>query len=188
MGNFYMNLMFKGVSVTKVRNALEEHGQQAYVAAVAEDIAIAYIPEDDLMQNPMVIEELSADFSRKFNCVAWSIANADDDMLWYELYINGEQVDEYNSSPDESQSGMPEGGDAGKLAQAFGIESAEKTISTVLRKPNSQDDGYIFAVDRHGDIAKALGLPIDLMALGYTYLELGETNDIDPESFVHTAM
>ena len=70
---------------------------------------------------------------------------------------------EYNSSPNYFDSSAeeefrPEGGDAQKLCTAFGSSAVAK-VKKILGKSSHDDDGYIFAVERHADLADALGIP-----------------------------
>lgn len=119
--------------------------------------------------------------SERPNCPAWAVLNHDDDILAYELYLGGVLV-EYDSTPDyfdPSQPSGPKGGDAARLAGAFGCETALSTIREVLRRSSHGAEGYVFAVERHTDLARALGIPPGLVCLGYNYLEAG----VVPEGF-----
>jgi hypothetical protein len=89
-------------------------------------------------------------------------------------------ADEYDSSPDyfdpSGDESGPEGGDAQKLCAAFGASGVAQ-VQNVLRKSSLDDDGYMFAVDRHKDLADALGIPTFGVGTGFRYVEEGELPD-----------
>jgi hypothetical protein len=101
------------------------------------------------------------------------------------LYRNGKLLDEYDSNPDYGEVAenprAPEGGDIDKLCTAFPSCDRVKT-DAVLRfnkyaAPETESK-YLFEYHRHRDLVAALNLSSDAVALGYTYLEMG---DIGPE-------
>jgi hypothetical protein len=59
----------------------------------------------------------------------------------------------------------------------FGVANSAP-IETALRNPD-----YVFAVERHSDLALALGLPEFSVGLGYTYAEAG---DLPPGTYTHS--
>ena len=67
----------------------------------------------------------------------------------------------------------PEGGDAGKLCRVFG-SNATAEAERILRKPSAEDGGYVFAVERHGDLAAALGIPSFGVGAGFGTIAGGE--------------
>ena len=67
----------------------------------------------------------------------------------------------------------PEGGDAKKLCAAFGSD-AVKEVEGILRKPFAEDNGYVFAMERHGDLAAALGIPSFGVGSGFELISSGE--------------
>jgi hypothetical protein len=103
--------------------------------------------------------------------------------------MNGELADEYDSSPgyfDESAADppTPTGGDAKRLCSAFGAASVTE-VEAILRKSSFDDDGYTFAVDRHADLASALGIPSFGVGSGFRYVSDGELPDgLDEESLL----
>jgi hypothetical protein len=82
---------------------------------------------------PSAMRELCAGLSLALACPCLGIHFFDEDVLNYDLYVNGDPVDDYDSCPDyHDYAGdhipprQPIGGDVDKLAAAFGL-SAEQT-------------------------------------------------------------
>jgi hypothetical protein len=44
----------------------------------------------------------------------------------------------------------------------------------VLRRPTHPTKGYALAVNRHGELARALGLPLFAAGAGFAGIEMGE--------------
>ena len=158
MGNFYTNYTLRGPSQQSVANVLA--GRSAIVTPAQDGCVVVFDEESD-EQNSEVIAELAAKLSGNLNCPLLAVLNHDDDIFWYQFYLNGELLDEYNSSPNyfgESEEGpetsAPAGGDAKKLCSAFEAKSVAK-VEHILR----DKDGYTFAVERHADLVDALGIP-----------------------------
>jgi hypothetical protein len=86
-------------------------------------------------------------------------------------------LDEYDSSPGyfepSAEPSAPIGGDPNSLAAAFETEDTA-LIEQILRKSSYDEDGYIFAVDRHRDLVRALGLPEWAVGTSYESLAGGE--------------
>jgi hypothetical protein len=86
-------------------------------------------------------------------------------------------ADEYDSSPGYfdmlAEPSAPSGGDAQKLCNAFGA-SAVADVENILRKSSFEDSGYVFAVDRHSDLARVLGIPSFGAGSGFRYVSEGE--------------
>ena len=118
--------------------------------------------------------------------------NHDDDILAYELWSNGEKVDEYDSCPgyfsgDEDRM-EPEGGDAKTMSNLIGNGSNEKDIEKALRSSGDGDDDFVFAIDRHKALAEAVGLPPHSIGYGFRYISEGEIPaGIQPEDILKTS-
>ena len=115
-----------------------------------------------------------------------------DTTLLYHLYANGEQVDAYVSSPhDDLDTGgqpAPEG-DPAALAATFDAEHRTASVERVLRRPTHPTRGYALAVNRHGELARALGLPLFAAGAGFRDVEMGELPagpGFDPTKLVRT--
>jgi hypothetical protein len=169
MGNFYVNYTLRGPSPEAVAKALK--GRPAIVTPVSEECVVAFDEESDT-QDQQVITELAAGLSQQLKCVVLAVMNHDDDILWYQLYVNGELDDEYNSSPeyfgDADEGEGPTGGDAGKLCAAFDSGDAAE-VERVLRK-SGDEEGYVFEVMRHADLAQALGISAFGVGASFGYI------------------
>ncbi len=114
-----------------------------------------------------------------------ALLNHDDDILYFELYEDGQKTDEYNSSPgyfgNEVDEEGPSGGNSVRLAKVFGVNDPQK-IEGALRQVD-----YVFAMERHHDLASALGLPEFSVGLGYSYLSSeGQIPDEIKGIYVHS--
>jgi len=170
MGNFYVNYTLRGPSPEAVARALA--GRSAIVTPVNEDCVVAFDEESDT-QDQQVMIEVATLLSRELHCPVLAVGNHDDDILWYQLYVNGELDDEYNSSPEyfgdaEDEASGPTGGDAGKLCAAFDSGDAAE-VERILRKPGDEE-GYVFEVMRHADLAEALGISAFGVGASFGYI------------------
>ena len=133
--------------------------------------------EESDSQSVEVVFGLGAKLSTEVGCSVLAVLNHDDDILMYGLFENGKLTDQYNSAPDyfdpDGELAGPSGGDAARLAAAFGSDKAD-LIEEILRKSSYDESGYIFAIERHVDLAKALGLPDVWVNLGFNYLSEDE--------------
>ena len=174
MGNFYVNYTLRGPSQMAVAEALSGHS--AIVTPSHLGCVVAF-DETSEMQDERTIMRLALQLSLELHCPVLAVLNHDDDILCYWLYINGRLIDQYNSAPDyfdeSADDSNPVGGDAEKLCRAFSAGDAA-VIEAILRKPSGDKDGYLFAIDRHVDLAKALDIPTYGVGFGYTYVERGE--------------
>ena len=162
MGNFYTSYTLRGPNRESAAAAMA--GRSAFVKSAHEGCVVVFDEESD-EQNDEIIAELASRLSGQLRCPLLAVMNHDDSILWYQLYLSGELVDEYNSAPgyfetqdEEAAMAGPEGGDAERLCAAF-ASNAVKEVEKILRTPSAEDGGYIFAVERHTDLARALGIP-----------------------------
>ncbi len=173
MGNFYVNYTLRGVTQEAVAKALA--GRTCIVTASANATVVAFDEESD-NQDQQVISSLATELSQKLRCPVLAVLNHDDDILWYQLYKDGELQDEYDSSPGyfdpSAEPSAPAGGDAAKLCAAFGSPKTEE-VDRVLRK-SAFDDGYTFAFERHGDLVSALGISAFGVGTAYASFESDE--------------
>jgi hypothetical protein len=170
MGNFYTNITVKGPSQQDLADFIQTQGRTAYVSNTIRGYTVIF-DEKREEQDTRVLAELAAQLSSKLRCAALSVLNHDDDVLMYQLYENGKLLDNYDSCPDYFNTRAksprpPQGGDLKKLADTFGVEYPVDEATSILRR-----DDYAFAVDRHEELARTLGMPDFVAGLGYHYLE-----------------
>jgi hypothetical protein len=94
-------------------------------------------------------------------------------VLVYQLFEGTSPVDEYCCCPaffDPAEPEYPTGGDVNRLCAAFGSTNLSDSI---LRRP-SDERGYVFAIDRHQDLVRALALPDFAVGASYYYIADGE--------------
>jgi len=182
MGNTYTNFTICGPSQQEVAKTLV--GRSAIVTPAARGCVVVFDEQsDELLQ--AAVPALALQWSEAFACPVLGVVNYDDDILWYRLYIRGEKVDEYASWIGiAGRLRIPRGGDATKLCDAFGSSNVSE-VESVLRKPSEGDGSYRFAVDRHADLARALGIPSFGVGAGYGYIGDGDLPDgLHPDDLV----
>jgi hypothetical protein len=189
MGNFYTNVTLHGSDQNSIAEYLTQQNRTAYVSPTVNNCTVVY-DEQCEAQDTDILEELASDLSKRFGCPALAVLNHDDDILWYKLFEAGRLTDEYDSCPDyfdaeAEELSMPKGGDAQKLCSVFGSAQNAAEVERVLRAPNP--DAYVFAVERHEELVKALGIPTFSVGCGYNYIEQDELpEDLELDSLKHT--
>jgi len=168
VGSFYVNYTVRSTDQPTVVKSLK--GRSAYVTPV-KDGALVVTDETAETQEVDAVREVGELLSTSLKTQVLAVLNHDDDMLWYGLFDRGKLTDEYNSAPAYFDGGAdpPSGGDARKLCAAFGRADKESAVEAVLRKTD-----YAVAMERHGELLEALGLPGFAVGCGFTYLEEGE--------------
>lgn len=174
MGGFYTNYTLCGPGQKAVARALS--GRKAIVSPESSGCVVAYDQASD-DQDQELIAGLASELSGSLHCPVLAVLDHDDDILWYQLYENGELTDEYDSTPgyfDPSAGpSQPAGGDGERLCRAFcGTDVA--AVEAVLRKSSFGEDGYVFAHKRHADLVRALGIPEFAVLKAYASFERGE--------------
>ena len=174
MGNFYTNYTLRGPSQQEVVRALA--GRSAIVTPARDGCVVVFDEESD-EQNSEVISGLASRLSCELGCPVLAVLNHDDDIFWYQLYLSGDLADEYDSSPGyfdpSAEPSGPAGGDAEKLCSAFGASTVAE-VESILRKSSFDEGGYTFAVERHTDLVRALGIPPFGVGAGFRYVSEGE--------------
>ncbi|MGZ4962640.1 MAG: hypothetical protein ACXWC8_08815 [Limisphaerales bacterium] len=169
VGNFYVNHTVRGATAEAVAKALK--GRTAIIAPADNDCVVVFDAECDT-QDQAIIAEVGEKLSSELGATVLSVLNHDDDILWYQLFEKGKVIDEYDSMPgyfdeDSDHSGAL-GGDAQKLAAAFGIQDSVG-IARILKS-----DKYSSAVERHAALCEALNIPDFAAGCGYRYIDSGE--------------
>lgn len=170
MGNFYVNFSVKGADQRQVVEALERAGRRAIVTPPQGEYIVAYDEEAD-SQAMEPIQEVGGFLSRELARPVLAVLNHDDDILCYWLFEAGELTDTYNSNPGafEDEEGTPpwQAEGAGKLCAVLRPDADAAALG----------GDYVFAVDRHEQLAQALGLPPWSVGFGYRYVDEGELDD-----------
>src|SRR5687767_6406475 len=171
MSRFYANITLQGPSQEELAAFLTRRGHVAYISPAVKGAAVVF--HEDLGSQEALASELSA----HFHCPALLVMDYGGMILLYQRYVNGEQADAYVSSPhDELDTGgepAPEGNPQ-VLCEVFRVEHRVKSVERVLRRPTHPTKGYALAINRHGELARALGLPLFAAGSGYGGIELGE--------------
>lgn len=194
MGNFYVNYTLRGPDQQAVAAVLA--GRASIVSPLQNDCVVVFDEESE-EQNPEVIAELAARLSRRLKCPLLAVVNHDDDILKYQLFLNGDLMDEYDSTPgyfggeeeddDEAPAvNEPQGGNAMLLCEAFGAKAVSEA-EHILRKPALSEDGYVFAFERHADLVAALGIASFGVGTSFGALVDGELpEDLDENALMRT--
>jgi hypothetical protein len=129
------NTTLRGTTQREAAAALEALGEQAYVSPTIDGITVL---SSEASEDDKHIRKLGQTLSAELNCVALVLHDWDDAILWYQLYENGEAVDEYESCPDYFDFSFkkprgPIGGDARKLCAAFHAPMPPEFIEAILR-------------------------------------------------------
>ena len=178
MGSFYTNITVRTADTDSVAAAVRQAGRTALIAP-PENGATVVFDEASEEQDVEVLRTLAQHLARVCKCPALAILNHDDDVLVYLLYDAGKLVDEYNSAPgyfdaDADPDTPPSGGDAERLTEAFGVPDRSDDVERILRTDGTDDDEFVFAMDRHRALVMTLGLPDTAVGTGFNYLEEGE--------------
>jgi hypothetical protein len=173
--SYYANITLQGPSPVDVVAFLNRGGHVAYVAPGPKSGAVVF-HEDFGGQEP-----LAAALSAEFQCAAFLVMVFGESVLLYQLYVNGDHADAYVSSPHEGLEldGPAPEGNAAALCAAFGVEMPHlvRRVERILTTPTRPTGEYAYAVNRHGELARALGLPLVAAGAGYSSIELGELPD-----------
>jgi hypothetical protein len=187
MSGYYANITVHGPTQKDVVAFLNGEGHPAYVAPTVKGNTVVF--HEDLGAQ----ERLAAALSTHFACPALLVMAYGEAVLLYELYVKGQRADAYVSSPHEGLEldGPTPEGDPAVLAAAFGIEMDHlvRRVERVLRTPTKSNGEYAYAANRHGELARALGLPLFAVAAGYAGIEIGELpqgEGFDPGKLVRT--
>jgi hypothetical protein len=187
MPGYYANITVRGPARADVVAFLKKHGVVAYVSPAVKDVTVIW-HEDLASQEP-----LAASLSADLNCPSLVVMGYGEAVLMYTLYVAGAPADAYVSSPHEGLEldGPAPEGDARVLAGAFGIDMDHLVarVERILRKPARANSEYAYAINRHGELARALGLPVFAAGSSFNSIEVGELPEgqgFDPSNLVRT--
>jgi hypothetical protein len=171
VAGFYANITVSGPPQDEIVSLLRQGGVVAYVSPTVKSSTVIF--HEDLAAQ----ESIASALSSHFGCPALVVMDYGGSVLLYQLYVAGEQVDAYVSRPhdelDTAGEPTPEG-DASKLCRAFGMDYRASSVERVLRREGKPESDYALAVNRHGELARALGLPLFAAGTGYGDIEVGE--------------
>lgn len=177
MGSFYTTVTTYGSTQEAIAEQLRPI--KAYVSPTIDKYTIVY-PEMDFADSPEQASERWKALSSSLNTPVLVAAVFDDDVLYYELWVNGNLVDTYNSDPDAYEEDIdpesvpePVGGDVAKLCVVFSCKDPA-AVQSVLHKKGGT---YTFESDRHRDFVSAVGFPSASASTGYEYISQGELPD-----------
>lgn len=177
MGGFYSNYTLRGPSQQAVVSALA--GRKAIVTPEDNGCIVVFEEQTD-DQDMEFIGHLATYLSENLHCSVLAVVDHDDDILYYQLYEDGDLIDEYDSTPGyfdpSAEPSAPAGGNARRLCAAFDA-SDNAAVEKILRKSSFGKDGYSFAFQRHADLVRALGLSDFAVGKAYASFERGEYPD-----------
>jgi hypothetical protein len=172
MGNFYINVVVKGVSSATLRQALASLPFSSIVAPDVDGHSFIYgdfFGSGDMHAGARLAQQLSEEAGAEY---AAFCLNADDDFFAYEFWQRGERLDAYYSSPeafepDETDAEAPRG-DPLRLKSTFPFIDAQ-AVRTVLDR-----EDYIFEFERHQELFRLLRIPAGPAIMDFQYLQNGE--------------
>lgn len=168
--SYYANITLLGPSQADVAALLKQVGVIAYVAPTVRAATIVF--HSDLGGQ----EILAADLSSHFKCPALLAMAFGEGVFLYQLYVNGDRTDAYVSKPHEDlELDEPPGeGNAELLCEIFNVDRRATTVRHLLDRPTTPANPATLAVNRHGELFRALGLPTFAAGTGFEAIEMGE--------------
>jgi hypothetical protein len=185
MGNWYTNIALKEVSPSDVLRNLSDLGRRAIVNPAQNGWVTVFDEQCDNFDLD-TLESLALTLSLRLCCTALPSFNADDDILWLAIYQDGRRVSRYASSVEHFEDANefpPVREVAADLCRIFEKPDRLNHVRRILGlghsvlgllRPINLRIAYVVEIERHIDLAKALGLPSASVGLGYTYVARGE--------------
>ncbi len=153
MGRSFANITVKGQTQNTLLDYLNKHRRDAYVSPSINYSVVVYDRESEF--DIRELSNLSLQIPKNFNCVTLAIVIYDESWLAYDLYENGNLIDEYCSSREGL---FPEGGNAQKLCTFLSAKQSINRVRSILREPTTEQV-YLFASQRHKKLVQELELP-----------------------------
>jgi hypothetical protein len=163
MGHFYTNFSALESDRPKIIGVLKAMERRAFFAADREWCTI--YDEETESQYHDSIQQLGQQLSQHLQSPVLGVLNHEDDVLEYWLFDRGIVLDHYNSWPGcYGQKGgqRPIGGNSSLLCELFGLPALADEIHGVLHEKK-----FVFAFERHIELAQILGLDPDLATIGF---------------------
>jgi hypothetical protein len=170
MGAFYTNVTVRHADVGAVIAVLETLRRDAFVTPERNGAIVVFDAQIE-SQDAKDIDRLAGPISTRLGCAALIALNHDDDLFFYALLENGKLIDEYNSWPGYFDGAVrePVGGDARKLAAAFGVPDRADQLDRLLHGTE-----YAFETERHAALVRVLDLLPAAVGSGYETISEGE--------------
>ena len=159
MGNFYTNVCVKNVSVEAATEAIRGLRLDAFIHPAGSDVVVYERRSDQ--QDTEVLGAVAERLSKDLKAVALAVLNHDDDILWFQLYSDGDLVSEY------ANRGGPRT-DIRAMVSALNPSASGFQVWIALNRP------FLFQVWRHERLARLLGLPPSSVGSGFNHLQVGE--------------
>ncbi len=173
----YANITLWGPQREQIAEHIREMSHGAYISPTVGGFTVVFdtacTPE-----RPTGVWSRTADLAATFGCTALGVLNGEEGLLQYRLYVGGELVDEYCSRPpdaDIAPNRAPIGGHAEALCRAFAATGREAQVEAILRRSQAAEDGPMFEIMRHRELALALGMPLFAVGSGYSRMEARES-------------
>lgn len=172
MGNFYTNIVTKGVPSGVLHAIVSSEPFASIVAPDVDGHSFVYgdfFGSGDSDAPARLAKTLSEAEGAEFALVSM---NADDDLFIYQIWHAGARVDAYFSNPDafepnDLDAERPQG-DPSRLQSLFPFIDAQ-AIRDVL-----DNAAYIFEFERHQDLFRLLHIPTGPAVADFEYLQNGE--------------
>lgn len=169
----YTNITLLDVDQDEAVTWLAENGFTAAVTPVVEPITVIFdnvlADEADTEEPVEALLKLASEISYELGCAAWLvIVDADDAVLIYSLYLDGDLLDSYGVKGSEN----PDGGNPETLADTFGapkrqIKHAKAALNRQIPDPS----------ERHLKLIEALMLPSTAVGIGFAEVKAGKLPD-----------
>lgn len=173
----YANITLWGPQREQIAEHIREMSHGAYISPTVGGFTVVFdtacTPE-----RPTGVWSRTADLAATFGCTALGVLNGEEGLLQYRLYVGEELVDEYSSRPpdaDVAPNRAPIGGHAEALCEAFAATGREPQVEAILRRSQAAEDGPMFEIMRHRELALALGMPLFAVGSGYSRMEARES-------------
>jgi len=179
VGNFYTNIVLRGVSEDAVADVLVRLGRKALVVSYERGLVFVYDEEADT-QVEGVVESLALTLATELTCPAMASLNQDDDVLLLWLY-------DAKGTEWRSAWGVKSEGDErplslrqfAKQAKAmFDLTAAEDDVDSASGGLLGVAFGIvtrrIFAVAQHDSVLRYVGIPVEPATLGHRYVSQGD--------------
>lgn len=170
MGNLYVNHTVRTGDASAVAGVLRVAGRRAWVAPAVDGQVVVYDEAADSQAEP-AFRGVARLLSRELGAPCLMVLNHDDSVLLYELYEAGQRTEAYSSNPAFPNGRGKRSGGGRRLCTVWGRAAAAFEVAGIL----SRD--FLFAWQRHAELAKALALPEHSVGSGFGYIEQGEFPD-----------